>query len=153
VAEWLVEGADAIVAKLKKLADRPARNALRRALRKGARPIRDAARNNAKRIDDPESREQIWKNIAIAAGGKRREREEGGVVMRVGVQGGARFNPNADGPGGNTSGYWRFVEFGTSEMAAQPFLRPAGAEKAQAAFDVTAAAMQTELDKELAKVV
>lgn len=72
--------------------------------------------------------------------------------MRVGVMGGARFNPQAGGPGGNTSGYWRFVEFGTSEMQAQPFLRPAGAEKAGAAFDATVAAMQAEVDKELAKL-
>lgn len=152
MAEWKLNGAESILAKLKKLPVRMGKNAVRRALRKGARPIRDAARNNAKGIDDPETREQIWKNIAIASGGARRERQEGGVVMRVGVMGGAKPISGDNGaPGGNTT-HWRFPEFGTSEIAAQPFLRPAGAEKASAAFDVTASAMQQELDKELAKL-
>ena len=152
MAEFWIEGADAIIAKLKKLETKPARNAIRRALRKGAKPIRDAARNNAKRIDDPETREQIAKNITIAAGGTRREKQEGGPVMRVGVMGGARYRRGEmNNPGGNTT-HWRYVEFGTSDTAAQPFMRPAGNEKAGAAFDATVSAMQTELDKELAKI-
>lgn len=148
-----IHGADEILAKLRKLPERLGRNAMRRALRKGANVIRDAARSNAKRIDDPESRERIWKNIAVAGGGKKREKQAGGPMMRVGVRGGARFNPDASGlPGGNTTGHWRFVELGTSEARAQPFLTPAGAEKAGAATAAIIAAMQTEMDKELAKL-
>lgn len=148
-----IEGADEILRKLKLLPERVVRNAMRRALRKGANVIRDAARNNAKRIDDPETREQIWKNIAVAGGGRRREREVGGVMMRVGVRGGARFNRSGDSlPGGNTTGHWRFVELGTSQARAQPFLRPAGAEKAGAAISAVVSDMKTQLDKELAKL-
>ena len=148
-----IHGVDAIRAKLRKLPERLGRNAMRRALRKGANVIRDAARNNARRIDDPETREQIWKNIAVASGGKKREKQAGGPMMRVGVRGGARFNPGATGlPGGNTTGHWRFVELGTSKARAQPFLTPAGAEKAGAAFDAIMKAMPAELDKELRKL-
>lgn len=147
-----IEGLAEIERKLKQLPEKIGRNAMRRALRKGANVIRDAARSNAKRIDDPETREQIWKNIAVASGGRRREKEAGGVMMRVGVRGGARPTRGDNGtPGGNTT-YWRFVELGTSEARAQPFLTPAGAEKAQAAYDATAADMIKQIDKELSKL-
>jgi HK97 gp10 family phage protein len=151
--ESKLEGADEILRKLKLLPQRIGNNAMRRALRKGANVIRDAARNNAKRIDDPETREQIWKNIAVYGGGRKREKQVGGVMMRVGVRGGARFDPSAGNlPGGNTTGHWRHVELGTSEMAAQPFLRPAGAEKASAAVSAIVADMNIQIDKELAKL-
>lgn len=133
---------------------------MRRALRRGANVIRDAARNNAKRFDDPETTEQIWKNVTTQGGGRRLEKQMGGPVMRVGVLGGAKQKKGGGtyavggskaNPGGDTW-YWRLLEFGTSEMPAQPFLRPAAAEKAGAAFDAIVAAMNTELDKELAKL-
>lgn len=149
-----IEGLAAIERKLKQLPQRIGNNAMRRALRKGANVIRDAARNNAKRIDDPETRDKIWKNIAVASGGRRRERRAGGPMMRVGVRGGAK--PLKKGTdtglsGGNTT-HWRFIELGTSDTRAQPFLRPAGAEKAGAAIDATVKAMDTEIDKELRKL-
>src|SRR5690606_34999445 len=108
--------------KLKLLPERLGRNAMRRALRKGANVIRDAARNNAKRIDDPETREQIWKNIAVAGGGRKRERQAGGEMMRVGVRGGDKNYRRKEGkyivggsstnPGGDT-GDRCLLEFGT----------------------------------------
>lgn len=147
-----VEGLAEIQRKLKLLPQRIGNNAMRRALRKGANVIRDAARTNAKRIDDPETREQIWKNIAVASAGKRREKEAGGVMMRVGVRGGAKPTRGDNGtPGGNTT-HWRFVELGTSEARAQPFLTPAGAEKAQAAYDAIATDAIKQIDKELSKL-
>lgn len=147
-----IEGLDDIVRKLKLLPEKIGRNAMRRSLRKGANVIRDAARNNAKRIDDPETREQIWKNIAVASGGRKREKQAGGVMMRVGVRGGARPTKGDNGaPGGNTT-YWRFIELGTSEMRAQPFLTPAGAEKAGAAIAAIVTDMQKQVDREIAKL-
>lgn len=149
-----VTGLAEIERKLKLLPERVGRNAMRRALRKGANVIRDAARANAKRIDDPETREMIWKNIAVAGGGRRREKQAGGPMMRVGVRGGARplkRGTDTGLPGGNTT-YWRFVELGTSQVRAQPFLTPAGVEKAQAAYDAIAADAIKQLDKELSKL-
>lgn len=149
-----VKGLAEIERKLKLLPERVGNNAMRRALRKGANVIRDAARRNAKAIDDPETREQIWKNIAVSGGGRRRERQAGGVMMRVGVRGGARpLKKGTDTglPGGNTT-HWRFVEFGTSQARAQPFMRPAAASSAGAAYQAFAAAAPAELDKELRKL-
>lgn len=156
-----VKGLAEIERKLKLLPNRIGNNAMRRALRKGANVIRDAARANAKRIDDPQTREQIWKNIAVAGGGRRREKQAGGVMMRVGVRGGAKNYRRKEGkyhvggsstnPGGDTW-HWRLLEFGTSKMAAQPFMRPAAAEKAQAAYDAIAADAIKQVDKELAKL-
>ena len=149
-----VQGLAEIERKLKLLPERVGNNAMRRALRKGANVIRDAARANAKRIDDPETREMIWKNIAVAGGGRRREKQAGGPMMRVGVRGGARpLKKGTDTglPGGNTT-HWRFVEFGTSQARAQPFMRPAAASSAGAAYQAFAAAAPAELDKELRKL-
>lgn len=106
---------------------------MRRSLRKGANVIRDAARNNAKRFDDPDTTDRIWKNITTQSGGSRLERKLGGPAMRIGVMGGAKSKKGGgtyqvggskENPGGDTW-YWRLLEFGTSKMRAQPFLRPA----------------------------
>lgn len=150
-----IEGAEKILRKLKLLPQRIGNNAMRRALRKGANVVRDAAKNNAKRIDDPETRDQIWKNIAVASGGRRREKQAGGPMMRVGVRGGAKPLPKDTDtglPGGNTT-HWRFVEFGTSDTKAQPFLRPAAAESASAAIGAIVTDMTKQLDKEIAKLI
>lgn len=145
-----VEGLDALSKKLKLLPERFAARGMRRALRRGANVIRDTARNNAKRFDDPLTKEAIYKNVAVMSAGARREKAAGGPMMRVGMRGGARFNTAASGlPGGNTTGYWRFLEFGTSDQAAQPFLRPALATSAERALSVIVESASDELDKEV----
>lgn len=148
-----VKGLAELSKKIKLLPERFAARGMRRALRRGANVILDAARNNAKRFDDPMTKEAIYKNVAVMGGGARREKAAGGPIMRVGMRGGARFNPSASGlPGGNTTGYWRFLEFGTSDQAAQPFLRPALASSAERALSVIVESATDELDKELAKL-
>lgn len=146
-----IAGADEIVRKLRAVPLRVGRNAMRRALRKGANVIRDAARSNAKALDDNLTREAIWKNITTQGMGARRQRQIGGVGMRVGVLGGAKSGSNSNNPGGDTF-YWRFLEFGTSEMPARPFMRQAMASQAEKALSTTVDAMQTEMDKELTKL-
>src|SRR5690606_39405374 len=69
---------EGLIKKIRDLPVRAGRNAGRRALRKGANVTRDAARINARAIDDPETREQIFKNISVSGGGSRRERRMGG---------------------------------------------------------------------------
>src|SRR5690625_770925 len=148
-----VQGLSVVERKLRLLPDRLGNNAMRRALRKGANVIRNEARNNAKRIDDPVTREPIWKNIAVYGGGRRREDRVGGVILPAGVRGWERFNPkSASAPGGNTSGYWRLIEFGTSKMRAQPFMQPAAANKAQAAADAITKDMRVQVDREIDKL-
>lgn len=149
--EVQLHGVEELRAKMRKLPEAIARRAMRRALRKGAAPIRVAARANAQRIDDPTTRDMISKNIAIQSGSPRREQANGGPMVRVGVMGGARPTPRGTEsglPGGDTT-HWRFVEFGTSEARAQPFMRPAMASSANAVFDTTLVAMDAEMEKEI----
>jgi HK97 gp10 family phage protein len=113
----------------------------RTAGRKAAIVIRDAAIENAKQIDDPQSAEDISKNIVVQFG--KAFANTGDVTFRVGVMGGAKTYANTKGnvragkagksyatggdksnPGGDTF-YWRFIEFGTSKLPARPFMLPA----------------------------
>lgn len=130
-----VDGLDALIARLASLEDETKYKGGRAALRKATREIEAVARANALQIDDPETAEQIAKNIAIRWNGRLFKRT-GALGFRVGVLGGAK-NPGKKlqelgelagsgkaNPGGDTW-YWRLVEFGTSRMRAQPFMRPA----------------------------
>lgn len=158
-----VQGLEAMNRKLRSLSQKGVRNAMRRILKKGGNEIRDAARANARRFDDPRTRAAIWQNIVVNAGSVKRERKAGGPMVRVGVMGGARMGGTVAYGNNKTNrdlgivgqeysvAHWRFLEFGTSEMAAQPFMRPAAAAKAQAAYNAIAAAGPAELDKELRK--
>lgn len=153
-AEFSILGLEGVQAKLKSLSGRFAYNAARRSLGAGARVIRDQAIANAKRLDDPETNEQIWKNIAAYGGGRARENRVGGAIYRVGVRGGARFQKSGEGlPGGNTTGYWRLQEFGTVKQKAQPFMRPAMATKLSEAISVIVGSINKELDKEIKRNV
>lgn len=119
------------------------------ALRKAASIVSNAVKNGARRIDDPKTAEMIHKNVVIRFG-KKRFKATGDIMFRVGILGGARLTSEAqrknkrrkggvkstleelgeisgkgkNNPGGDTF-YWRFVEFGTEENSAQPFMRPA----------------------------
>lgn len=150
-----IDGLSDIMQKIALLPDKPVRNALTRALRKGANVIRDDARVRARALDDPETPAMIYKNI-VSASMKRSiaQRRGADAGMRVGVMGGARLMKDAARsglPGGNTT-HWRMLEYGTSTMAAQPFMRPAMERNVAAAFEAIGAAMDTEFDKELAKL-
>ena len=172
VVEVEITGMDEIERKLRALANpRLAKNAARRSARKAMAIVRDAARNNAKGIDDPETVEKIWKNVTISAG---KTRDQNAIVMRVGVNGGAGANKHSKNivmkerrkkgeaaqtladntvalPGGNTR-HFRYVELGTSEMPPTPFMRPALENNIQAVTDSFAQNFSAELDKELAKL-
>lgn len=145
-------GVEELEKRLSQLEFRIGRRAASRALRKGANVIRDIARQNAQRIDDPQTKEVIAKNIVTQAASSRRQKQEKAVIMRVGVMGGARLKRGDTGaPGGNTT-YWRMVEFGTSDTKAQPFMRSAIAAGADRAISTTIAAIGPEIDKEIRKM-
>jgi len=146
-----IEGLDEVQEKLRRLGNpRMMKNAARRSMRKAMAIVRDSARNAAKGIDDPETAEKIWKNIAIAAGKTRNPNE---MVMRVGVRGGASFSnknpPNT--PGGDTR-HWRWLEFGSVHNPPTPFMRPALQNNIQAVTNSFAENFNKEIDKELAKL-
>lgn len=153
--EFNIEGLDEVQEKLKRLANpRLMKNAARRSVRKAMVIVRDAARANAKGLDDPETAEKIWKNIAIAAG---KTKNPNVVVMRVGVRGGAAQNANTDRAAlsklsGGITTYWRYLEFGSANMPATPFMRPALQNNIQAVTNSFAENFNKEIDKELAKL-
>lgn len=164
MAAYQVEGLASLLGKLRSLPVKLQKKALRAAMRKGANVIKDAAKANAKLIDDPATAEAIHKNIAVQFS-SRKSRQEGGVVMRVGVLGGARKYGNTKenvrsgragqtyktlgdktNPGGDTR-YWRFIELGTSRQPARPFLRPAMEQSGQGAIDAAALELNKQLDR------
>ena len=149
--EFNIEGLDEVQGKLKRLGNpRLMKNAARRSARKAMAIVRDAARSGAKSIDDPQTSEKIWKNIAIAAGKTRNQNE---VVMRVGVRGGASFsNPNPPNTSGGDTRHWRWLEFGSMHNPPTPFMRPALQNNTQAVTNSFAENFNKELDKELAKL-
>ena len=149
--EFNIEGLDEVQEKLKRLSNpRLMKNAARRSMRKAMAIVRDSARNAAKGIDDPQTSEKIWKNIAIAAGKTRNQNE---VVMRVGVRGGASFsNPNPPNTSGGDTRHWRWLEFGSVHNPPTPFMRPALQNNIQAVTNSFAENFNKEIDKELAKL-
>ncbi|WP_347452801.1 HK97-gp10 family putative phage morphogenesis protein [Acinetobacter thermotolerans] len=149
--EFNIEGLDEVQEKLKRLGNpRLMKNAARRSARKAMAIVRDAARSGAKAIDDPQTAEKIWKNIAISAGKTRNPNE---VVMRVGVRGGASFsNPNPPNTSGGDTRHWRWVELGSVHNPPAPFMRPALQNNIQAVTNSFAENFNKEIDKELAKL-
>ncbi|MCH7357527.1 HK97 gp10 family phage protein [Acinetobacter sp. NIPH 1958] len=153
--EFDITGLDDVVNRLQRLANpRKTKSISRKAARQAMNIVRDAARLNARAIDDPDTREKIWKNIKVSPGKTRNKNE---IRMRVGVDGGAAMNANSDRQalaaksGGNTT-YWRFLELGTSKMPATPFMRPALATNIQQVTNKFVEVFNAELDKELANL-
>ena len=140
--EFNLTGLEDLRAKLKEI-DKDVRfKGGRFALRKAAQVVRDAARQNAGRVDDSRTTEDIAKNIVERWNG-RLNKQTGDLGFRIGVMGGAKAPAVASGeiagkgkanPGGDTF-YWRFLEFGTKDIAARPFIRPAMTDNVQAATD------------------
>lgn len=146
-----ITGLDDVVNKLQKLANpRRTKSIARKAARQAMNIVRDAARNNAKAIDDPETSEKIFKNIKVSAGKTRNPNE---IKMRVGVDGGASFsNLNPKPTSGGDTRYWRWVEYGRSGVPATPFMRPALENNIQQVTNKFAEVFDAELDKELANL-
>lgn len=105
---------------------------VRKASRQAMNLVRDAARNNAKAIDDAATVEKIHKNITVQSG---KTRDKNSIVMRVGIKGGAgqnQYSVSTAGLSGGDTRHWRFIEFGTSTIPAVPFMRPALANNVEA---------------------
>lgn len=130
-----LDGIDEVLKKFKLVDNETRYKSGRFALRRSANIVRDAMIEGAKRIDDPDTPEDISKNVAIRWGG-RRFRRTGDLNFRVGLLGGARQQKQSgkEAPGGHTF-YWRFIEFGTDKMPAQPFVRNALEDNIQKATD------------------
>lgn len=125
--EFSITGLDSLLGKLEAITYDVKRKGGRSALRKAAQAIRDAAKKNAARLDDPQTAADISKNIVERWNGRLFKRT-GDLGFRVGVLGGAGGNRKGSElsglPGGDTR-HFRYLEFGTEDTRAQPFMRPA----------------------------
>jgi HK97 gp10 family phage protein len=153
-----IKGLDELLAKFNSVKHDTRYKGGRSALRKAANNVVAAAKQNARKIDDPRTSESILKNITTRWNG-RRYKSTGDLGFRIGVLGGARGYAKASGevkgkgaanPGGDTY-YWRFLEFGTEKMAARPFLRKALMDHLQETTDVFADAYKNAIDKAIKK--
>ena len=162
--DFKLTGIEQLVATMNDVQYETKRKGGRFALRKAAQVIRDQARSNAEKIDDPRSPENISLNIVERWSG-RRFRRTGDLMFRVGVLGGARAYANtrenvrkgragqiystggdSGNPGGDTF-YWRFVEFGTERSRARPFMRPSVDQAGQRAVNTFITEYQKALDR------
>ena len=147
--EFRMTGMEQFKQKIDRLRNpKKAKSIARKAARQAMNIVRDSARVNARAIDDPETAEKIFKNISVAAG---KSRDPNVIVMRVGVRGGASFsNKNPPKLSGGDTRHWRWVEFGSANNIAVPFMRPALAKNIQQVTDKFAQVFNTEIDRELA---
>ncbi|WP_447651559.1 HK97-gp10 family putative phage morphogenesis protein [Pseudomonas abietaniphila] len=151
MAEFRLLGVDGVVSKMRGLAPKLQRSGLKKAARRAMNIVRDSAKAKAKSLDDPETAEKIWKNI-VTQDSPKEGTHVGGVVMRVGVRGGAGSNQHSKSASGNPGGdtrHWRYIEFGTEHNPAAPFMRPALSENIGPVTDRFATELNSEIDAAL----
>lgn len=153
-----------VIRRLSALPDKLQKKGAVRASRLAMRVALNAAKAAARGFDDPASAERIWRNVAIQ-NSSRQGKRIGGVVMRLGVMGGAKQYANTrqnrrqqrvgqtyktagskNNPGGDTW-YWRFLELGTRRTSAQEFLVPALQQNAQLIEGLLAEYLEREIEK------
>jgi len=173
-----LKGLDELKARMQQLSKTVQIKSVNFATRKAANVLRDIARENASRVNDPATKEEIAQNI-VTAMSPRYFRQTGDTMARVGVLGGARAPSGSKqaaktarrrtrlgqssladlgeiegrgkgNPGGDTF-YWRFLEFGTKRSRAQPFIRPA-IENADHAVEAFSTELNKRLDAEIRKL-
>lgn len=119
-----LQGIDELNVKLKSINYDAKYKGGRFALRKASNIVAEAAKASAVRFDDPTTARSIANNITVRFSSRTFKRT-GDIMFRVGVKHGARTNVNADKSANAPTPHWRFKEFGTENMPAEPFMRPA----------------------------
>ncbi|WP_151768895.1 HK97-gp10 family putative phage morphogenesis protein [Acinetobacter colistiniresistens] len=140
-----IHGIEDFSEKMKAIGDKKTiKRIVNSSMRQAMNIVRDAARQRARRLDNPNTPERVWREIMVQNG---KSRKSGAFVMRVGVRGGAKipYTNNAQNKRSGKAGksyvgdgrvfYWRFLEFGTSRQPATPFMRPALHENIQPVTD------------------
>ena len=126
-----------------------------KAMRKGGAIIRDQARANAPllKVKVPHRKRGTLKKAIVASTKPQKDGSVRTIIFvrtlknskilefkgKTGKSG--AYNPN-------DPFYWRFVEFGTSKMPAQPFLRPAFSSKKEQASREIITTLRDEINRE-----
>ncbi len=134
-----VEGLDRLNKVLQSLPPKLQRRPLQRALASGGVAFARQVRANARRLDDKSTPKAIYKAVTNRISPTRTRKNGGSPVQRVMIR------PTAANP----VYHWNLLEYGTSKMAARPFMRPA---YDQAQGEATTRAAKT-LEKELLRAV
>lgn len=148
-----MEGVEALAKRLEGLRYDVAKKGGRFALRKAAQVIRDQAKQNAAKLNDPQTGRSIAANITEKWSSKF-NKSTGDLMFRVGVNHGAVLPKPGEQPDEGVGGptpHWRLLEFGTEKMPANPFMRPAGEQSAQTATDTFIVQFGKALDRALKK--
>lgn len=147
--EFSIIGMGELLGKIESVKQDTRRRGGRFALRKAAQVIVEAAKQNAERIDDPDTGRKISANIAERWSGRTFKRT-GDLMFRIGVLGGGRLPPgNPDTGLGGPTPHWHLVELGTSHSKAEPFLRPAASDNINEVISV----FQTEYMKAIDRAI
>lgn len=136
--EFSIIGMGELIGKLESVKEDTRRRGGRFALRKAAQVIVEESKQNAERIDDPETGRKISENIK-ERWSNRRFRQTGDLMFRIGVLGGGNFSAsrgNPDTGAGGPTPHWHLIELGTKHARAQPFLRPAASDNINQVIDV-----------------
>lgn len=148
--EFSLTGLDSLMGKLNSINDDLRRKGGRSALRKAAGIIVSNAKSRAARIDDPSTGRSIADNIAMRWNGRLFKRT-GNLGFRVGVMYGAVLKNHPDKSLNAPTPHWRLIEFGTENMAAQPFMRPAAETRLNEVFMTFSNEYEKAIDRALAR--
>lgn len=130
-------GASDVVRKFKAVRRELAGKAGREALLKGARLVAGQARENALKVDDPETRRRIRDNIIIQFASKIYNRS-GDIMYRIGVNTARGPIPSGNpdtGTGGSTP-HWHLIELGHEHAPANPFMRQSLSQNINPVIDI-----------------
>lgn len=122
--EFSITGLDPLLAKLASVSYDVKRKGGRYALRKAAQVVEKALKQNAARVDDPQTGRSIAANVAIRWNGRLFKRT-GNLGFRVGILHGAVLKKGGSTEANAPTPHWRLLEFGTEKIRAQPFARQA----------------------------
>lgn len=147
--EFSIVGLEPLLAKLDSIKQDVKRRSGRAALRKAAKLVAERAKEGARRVDDPATGRSIASNIALRWNG-RLWKQTGNLGFRIGVLHGAVLPKKGDSVDTSTNAptpHWRLLEFGTEQMRAQPFMRPALEQNISAATEVFVTEFEKGIDR------
>lgn len=124
---------DDLLKALKQFPQNIQKNVLTGAVRAGTKPIVDEAKSNV-----PKDTRNLEKSIGVV---KRREKDKSKVRFSVTPRRGGKFD----------GFYAHMIEFGTSKMPAQPFMRPAFESQDKQSIEAAKEYMAKRIDKEAEK--
>ncbi len=144
--DFSIIGVEALLGKLSSVSDDLRRRGGRAALRRAGNVIVEKAKENARRIDDPHTGRSIADNVAMRWNG-RLFKTTGNLGFRIGVLHGAVLKKHPDLSENAPTPHWRLKEFGTENMRAEPFMRPAAESNGGEVVNVFATEYEKSLDR------